>query len=130
MKTIRSSSALLLLFLAVPCIAMAQGWHIETVDSEGDVGRYTSIAVDSADHPHISYRDWTNGGLKYATNAEIPIGANVSDFDADGNTDIAIYRRSTGGWWVIPSSTGSPYGVGWGGLSGDMPVNPTVIHLY
>jgi hypothetical protein len=31
------------------------GWHIETVDAGGDVGDYNSIALDSLDHPHISY---------------------------------------------------------------------------
>jgi hypothetical protein len=34
MKTIRSLSALLVVFLAVPCIAMAQGWQMQTVDSD------------------------------------------------------------------------------------------------
>ena len=43
-------------------------WHIYTTDSEGDVGSCPSIAIDSNDKVHISYRDWTNGALKYATN--------------------------------------------------------------
>jgi hypothetical protein len=30
-----------------------------------DVGRYSSIAIDSNDHPHISYSDIGNGDLKY-----------------------------------------------------------------
>jgi len=44
------------------------GWSIETVDSDGDVGEYTSIALDSSDYPHISYHysEWPNGDLKYA----------------------------------------------------------------
>lgn len=30
-------------------------WHIETVDSVGDVGWGTSIAVDDSGSPHIAY---------------------------------------------------------------------------
>ena len=41
-------------------------WHIETVDSEGDVGAFTSIALDSQGFPHISYYDDSNDNLKYA----------------------------------------------------------------
>ena len=32
-------------------------WHIQTVDSRGDVGEYTSLALDSRGYPHISYQD-------------------------------------------------------------------------
>ena len=41
-------------------------WLIETVDASADVGRDSSIAIDSKDHPHIAYYDthWEN--LKYA----------------------------------------------------------------
>ena len=44
------------------------------------------------------------------------------DFDGDGKSDISFYRSSTGVWWIIPSSTGSAYGVGWGGDPSDIPV--------
>jgi YD repeat-containing protein len=44
------------------------------------------------------------------------------DFDNDRKTDISIYRVSNGGWYIIPSSTGTPYGLAWGGDTSDKPV--------
>lgn len=42
-------------------------WRVETVESEGNVGSFVSLAVDSAGRPHIAYFDHTHGALKYAT---------------------------------------------------------------
>jgi hypothetical protein len=41
-------------------------WYLETVDIEGDVGTFSSMALDASDRSHISYYDGTHGNLKYA----------------------------------------------------------------
>jgi len=41
------------------------GWHVETVESEGNVGNYCSLALDSDDLPHIAYYDATEDDLVY-----------------------------------------------------------------
>ncbi|MDY7080602.1 MAG: hypothetical protein SXV54_27285 [Chloroflexota bacterium] len=42
------------------------GWRVETVDDEGDVGFNTSLALDGAGWPHISYYDYALNNVKYA----------------------------------------------------------------
>jgi hypothetical protein len=52
--------------LTVASNSQTIGWIIETADSNGDIGSYSSLVLDSNGHPHISYYDSTNGALKYA----------------------------------------------------------------
>ena len=51
-------------------------WERYTVDSDGDVGLFTSIAIDGVDLPHISYYDKTLGELKYAFDPVLPTYTN------------------------------------------------------
>jgi hypothetical protein len=40
-------------------------WNSTVVDASADVGEYSSLALDNAGHPHISYYDDTHMRLKY-----------------------------------------------------------------
>ncbi|MFN3533000.1 MAG: Ig-like domain-containing protein [Candidatus Brocadia sp.] len=62
-------------------------WTTSILDSGGYVGRYTSIAVDASGAAHISYYDYDNGYLKYATNAS---GAWVTS-TLDSEEDVGRY---------------------------------------
>lgn len=60
----------------------------------------------------------TPGTRKFALARYMGEGAENSDFDRDGSTDISVYRPSDGDWYILASSTGSLLGVHWG-LPGD-----------
>ena len=64
-------------------------WVTTTIDSTGTVGTYTSLAIDSNDNVHISYRDEGNG-LKYATNASGSWVTTVIDSNSAQFTSLAL----------------------------------------
>ncbi len=105
-------------------------WSTETVDNEGVVGWFTSIALDSSNRPHISYSDLENFDLKYArwtgsswfiqtVDSAENVGWHTSiALDENGNPHISYqdywnknlkYARWTGSSWSIEivDSTGS-----------------------
>ena len=60
---------------------------ITTVDSDGNVGRYTSMAISDSGNPVISYFDFTNEALKVAacTTADCSGTPTVTTVDSDGD---------------------------------------------
>ena len=77
--------------------AIAANWQTVTVDAAGDVGEYTSLAVDGTGHAHVSYYDNSNDDLKYATCAADCAAAaswQTATVDAGGNvgryTSLAV----------------------------------------
>jgi len=72
-------------------------WGIETVDSGGEVGHYSSLVLDAAGHPNMSYTSYT--GLKYArwTGSEWAIESVDSLTHAGQHSSIAL------------DSTGNPH---------------------
>ncbi|MHC4418210.1 MAG: hypothetical protein ACYSU6_06445 [Planctomycetota bacterium] len=84
--------ALLLLsgpWLTWPALANST-WNVQTVDSTSDVGRTTSIALDKAGQPHISYIDYTKGGLKYAA-----FNGSTWDIQTVASTGVSGYTAFT-----------------------------------
>lgn len=56
----------------------------------------------------------------WGNSADIPV---PGDYDGDGIKDIAVFRPSTGEWFIIPSTHGvSSYWAAVWGQAGDVPV--------
>ncbi len=65
--------------------------NIKTVDSTGDTGYCSSLALDTSGNPCVSYYDYTNGDLKYAWSddggATWP-AANIMTLDSIGSVGL------------------------------------------
>lgn len=109
--TMLVSAVLIIAFVLIPFAPVrAEGaeWKITIVDDQGDVGKYSSIAVDSGGSLHISYFDESNSELRYASNStgewvritvdnETAVGTWTSiAVDSEGNPHISYANASLG----------------------------------
>ncbi|MBD3399641.1 MAG: T9SS type A sorting domain-containing protein [Candidatus Coatesbacteria bacterium] len=56
----------LVIMLVMAVVALGDTWMIETVDADGNTGRFTSLAIDDSGNSHISYYKHSSSDLMYA----------------------------------------------------------------
>ncbi len=117
--------------LAAAGVCTASTWYVQTLDSSGNLGQYSCLALDGGGHPHITYYDATWGNLKYANGSTgdirtVDSAGNVGHFtsvalDASGYPHISYYDATNrdlkyaawnGTTWDI-QTVASVGGVGW-----------------
>jgi hypothetical protein len=55
---------------------------------------------------------------QWGITGDVPV---PGDFDGDGKTDVAVFRSSTGIWYILNSTTGAGGFYQWG-FSDDVPI--------
>jgi len=142
-------AALLMVPLTMGTVS-ALAWHTETADATGDVGWYSSLTLDDAGNPRISYLNRSNYHLKYARldgsgwhNETVDATGYVGYYsslvlDNAGNPRISYldgsnfnpkYARLDGLGWQTETADVTGYGGEYSSLALDNAGNPRISYL-
>jgi hypothetical protein len=102
--------------IAIDADLAAKAWQTETVDSAGNTGLYTSLALDMEDHPHISYYEYNNADLRYAYHD----GSAWTTDTVEGSGTVGTYTS------LVLDSAGQPH-IGYCGVAAMVPSSITLI---
>jgi hypothetical protein len=96
-----------------------------TCDFDGDGrGDALLLAVDTAGKATWNIFQSDSGTVRSVQWGDFSAGAQdtlaTADYDGDGKQDIAVFRRTTGVWFILESSTNQLRSIFWG-ISGDQP---------
>jgi hypothetical protein len=72
-------------------------WQVEYISMDEDIGSYTSMVLDSEDHPHIACYDYVNECLKYYHHDGTEwLSETVDDVDQAGELGTSIRINALG----------------------------------